>query len=118
MMRPASGDGDFRPFDGLVFFRGIGLHIAVTLMVFANDEDAGFIGLLTRARRRVDRNHNSRQVWSCGLARGIDDSVAPQRAWGVFEQFGVELLPTESASLRICGYGDMAVALLIGSSQS
>jgi hypothetical protein len=30
------------------------------LGVSANDEDAGFIGLLTRARRRIDRNDNSR----------------------------------------------------------
>ncbi len=66
------------------------------LGVSANDEDAGFIGLLTRARRRIDRNHNSRQVWRGRLARGIDGTVAPQRARRVLEQFGVELLPAEA----------------------
>ena len=54
-MRPVGGDGDLRPFDRLVFSRGIGQHIAMPLGVSANDENAGFIGLLTRARRRIDR---------------------------------------------------------------
>src|SRR5690348_1701669 len=48
------------------------------------------------ARRRIDRHNNSRQVWRCRLSRGVDDAVAPQRARGVLEQFGIELLPAEA----------------------
>src|SRR5689334_12245409 len=96
MMRPICGDRDFRPLDGLMFSRSIGQHIAVTLVVSANDDDAGFISVLTRARRRIDRHNNSRQVWRCRLSRGVDDAVAPQCAWGVLEQFGIELLPAEA----------------------
>ena len=79
-----------------MFSRSIGQHIAVTLGVFANDDNASFIGVLTRTRRRIDRHNNSRQVWRCRLSRGIDDAVAPQRARGVLEQFGIELLPAEA----------------------
>src|SRR5438105_15897681 len=34
--------------------------------------------------------------FGCRLARGFDDTVAPQCTRGVLEQFGVELLPAEA----------------------
>ena len=76
-MRPIGGDGDFRPFDRLVFARGIGQHVAMTLVVFAGDEDAGLVGVLTRARSRINRDHNSRQIWRCRLPGCINDWVVP-----------------------------------------
>ena len=66
MMRPIGGDRDFRPFRRLVSSGGIAKHIAVTLVILSHDNDAGFIGLFTRGRRGIDRNHNSRQVWRGG----------------------------------------------------
>jgi hypothetical protein len=94
-VRPIGGDGDFRPLDWLVSARRIGEHIAVTLVILANHDDAGFVGVLTRGDRRIDRHHDSRQVWGCSPPRRIDNRVAPQRAGRVLEQLGIELLPAE-----------------------
>ena len=76
--------------------RGVGKHIAVTLVILSDDDDAGFIGIFTRGHRGIDRDHDSRQVWSCRHPRGIDHRLVPQRAWCVLEQFGVEFLPTKT----------------------
>jgi hypothetical protein len=67
----------------------------VALEILADDDDAGLVGLFTRGRCGIDCNNDSRQIWSCRLAGGINNPVAPQRAWRVLEQFGVELLPAK-----------------------
>ena len=71
----------------------------MTLGVFAHDNDTGFIGVLARGCCGINRNHDPRQLPGGGLARGINDTMAPQRAWRVVEQLGVELLPTEARPL-------------------
>ena len=50
-----SGDGDFRPLDWLVSAQRIGEHMAVTLVILADHDDAGFVGVLT-TRAPTKRN--------------------------------------------------------------
>jgi hypothetical protein len=40
MVLPVCSDGDPRPFDRLIFSRGVGKHIAVTLVILSDDDDA------------------------------------------------------------------------------
>jgi hypothetical protein len=49
--------------------RGVGKHIAVTLLVLSDDDDAGFIGIFTRGHRGIDCDHDSRQVRRCRRPR-------------------------------------------------
>jgi hypothetical protein len=39
-------------------------------------DDARFIGIFTRGRGGINCNNNSRQIWSCRLARCVNDPVA------------------------------------------
>ena len=104
MMCPIRGDGNFSPLEGLVAARNIGQNIAMALVVSPDHDNTGFICVLTGRRRRIDRNNDSRQVRCCSLSRGIDDAVAPQRAWGIFQKFSVQLLPAEACSLVFADY--------------
>ena len=65
MVCPVSSYGDPRPFDWLMFSGRVGKHIAVTLMILSDDDDAGLIGVFTEVTAGSIATTNSRQVWSC-----------------------------------------------------
>src|SRR5215468_1387916 len=62
MVGPISGDGDFRPLDWLVSARRIGEHIAVTLVILANDDDAGLVGFLAAAGSGIHSYDDALQI--------------------------------------------------------
>ena len=73
-------DGSLCPFGRRVASGGVGEHVTVPGGVLAGDDDAGFVGVLARARGRIDCDHDARQFRYCfvgGPARLFDDRAAP-----------------------------------------
>jgi hypothetical protein len=83
-MRPVGGDRDLGPFDRLMFSRGIGQHIAVTLGVSANGRP---LAVLHRTRRNP----------SSDRPRLVRRAFGPRRGRVAVSDWG---LPRQSRSIR------------------
>src|SRR5262245_56895898 len=103
-MGAIGGDGRPRQFEGLVTTRRIGEYPAVSLSILAGNHNACFVGLFSRAYRRVDRDHHPDERGSRAGSRTLNNAAVPQRARHVFEQLCFEFLAPEPRPLIFPDY--------------
>src|SRR5262249_52448439 len=68
-------------------------HPAIAPVVFAGNNNAGFIGALFCRNCRVDSYDDSLQVWCMITPRPLQHLQGPERPWCILEQLGLNLLP-------------------------
>src|SRR6516162_11467918 len=89
------------PLDRRIAPRAIIEHVAAPLVVSAGDDQPGLVRFLATGHRRVDRDHDARQVrhaLTCASAI-LRQRARPQRPRHVIEDLGVELLPADPGAL-------------------
>ena len=99
VVRAVSADRGPGPFQRRVTAGRVFQHITVPLGVAARDDNAGFVGVLARCRRRIDRDDDAYQLRRRGDASGVDQRMRPQRTRHVVEQFAIQFLAAESRPL-------------------
>src|SRR6516162_7857975 len=90
------------PLDRRIAPRAIIEHVAAPLVVSAGDDQPGLVRFLATGHRRVDRDHDARQVrhaLTCRPAQFFEQRARPQRPRHVIEDLGVELLPADPGAL-------------------